>query len=206
MPPLSVSEEEIDAIARRPEHRTIHNGRVLVDHIEYFSHALRTLEAQGETQITVLINDLDLHSVLIQHPTEKETLILAESTDPDYTRGLTIYEHTEAKKIRKEMTLSDIDTLGKYASVISRWKILEKIQEEVLFTKRRLRKLTNGESRGIYTQRKISEIMNCINPTLQITQTKHEELYQSTELDTPADSGDGKLLDDTDSYDSIELE
>ncbi|WP_082191382.1 DDE-type integrase/transposase/recombinase [Cellvibrio sp. pealriver] len=165
--PISLSEDEVNALARRPETRSINKGLIQYDYIEYFSHALATLEAQGHTNVTILIDDLNLNSILVQHPEDKATLILAESNDPEYTTGLTIYEHQEAKKIRKEMTKSDISKLGKLSFALSRWKLLERVQEQAIKMKRWIKKLTNGESRNVYTQRKISEINNSISPPTQ---------------------------------------
>lgn len=165
--PMSLSEDEVNALARRPETRSINKGLIQYDYIEYFSHALAILEAQGHTNVTILIDDLNLNSILVQHPEDKATLILAESNDPEYTTGLTIYEHQEAKKIRKEMTKSDISKLGKLSFALSRWKLLERVQEQAIKMKRWIKKLTNGESRNVYTQRKISEINNSISPPTQ---------------------------------------
>lgn len=207
MAPLSLSKSEVEVLARRPERRKIQNGKVLVDGIEYFSHALRTLEALGESSVTVLINELNLDSVLIQHPTEKETLILAESTDHEYTQGLTIYEHTEAKKIRREMTKSDMNKLGIYTNAISRWKLLEKIQEETFGMKRWLKKLTNGESKRTYTQRKISELINCTTPEALLESSVMND--GSKPSDTTAFFAEpikNSISAEIYTYDSIELE
>lgn len=142
------STEEINAIARWPWERSIHKGRVLIDGIEYFSHALATLEAMGEARVTVLVDELDLHTVYVEHPSERGTLILAESTNPDYTQGLTWYAHQEVKKLRKEMTKSDLQRLGQYAYLLAWWRLLEKIQTDSTLAKRQIAKLTNGKGRS----------------------------------------------------------
>ncbi|MEO2219631.1 Mu transposase C-terminal domain-containing protein [Chromobacterium vaccinii] len=139
--------EEVDAIARRPETRTIHRGRVVVDHIEYFSHALATLEALKETRVTVLINELDLHEVYIEHPSERGVLIRAESTNPDYTHGLTWYEHQEAQKHKAALTESDRQRLGPYCDLLARWTLFQKIQADSTLARRQIARLTNGKGR-----------------------------------------------------------
>lgn len=106
--PLTFSADDVDALVRRPVMRTIQHGRVQVDGIEYFSHSLATLQAQGIDRITVLVNDLNLHSVLIQHPIEKDTFILGESTDPEYTVGLDCYMHAESMRIKKAWSQADL--------------------------------------------------------------------------------------------------
>lgn len=145
------STEEINAIARWPWQRSLHKGRVLVDGIEYFSHALATLEAMGEVRVTVLVDELDLHTVYVEHPSERGTLILAESTNPDYTLGLTWYAHQETKKIRKGMTNSDLQRLGQYSYLLAWWTLLQKIQTDSTLAKRQIARLTNGKGRSRLT-------------------------------------------------------
>lgn len=147
-PAPEFSIEEINAIARWPVQRHIHHGRVLVDGIEYFSHALATLEELGESQVTVLIDELELQTVYVEHPLERGTLILAESTNPEYTQGLTWHAHQEVKKIRKELSKADLQRLGKYAYLLSWWRLLEKIQTDSTLAKRQIAKLTNGKGRS----------------------------------------------------------
>jgi len=144
VPPISLTSEEADAIARRPVKRTIQHGRVQIDNIEYFSHALATLQAQGADRVTVLVDDLNLHTVLVQHPSEKDTLIQADSTDPEYTAGLTCHMHEEAMRIRKEWSQADLKKLGQNANAMARAQLLAKIQGESQIGKKLLRKLTNG--------------------------------------------------------------
>lgn len=145
--PLSLSTEDVDALARRPVMRSIQHGRVLIDGIEYFSHALATLQAQWMDRVTVLINDLNLHSVLIQHPAEKDTLIRADSTDPEYTVGLDCYMHAESKRIKKQWSEADLKRLGPNANALARAQLLADIRNESQIGKKRLRKLTNGQGR-----------------------------------------------------------
>lgn len=145
--PLSLSADDVDALARRPVMRTIQHGRVQVDGIEYFSHALETLQAQGMERVTVLVNDLNLHSVLIQHPTGKDIFILAESTDPEYTVGLDCYTHAESMRIKKSFSQADLRTLGPNANALARARLLDDIRSESQIGKKRLRKLTNGQGR-----------------------------------------------------------
>jgi putative transposase len=145
--PLSLSAEDVDALVRRPVMRTIQHGRVQVDGIEYFSHALATLQAQGVDRVAVLINDLNLHTVLIQHPDEKDTFISAESTDPEYTAGLNCYMHAESMRIKKAWSQADQKKLGQNANALARAQLLADIRSESQIGKKRLRKLTNGQGR-----------------------------------------------------------
>lgn len=146
-PPLFISNAEAHAIARRPVPRTIQNGQVQIDYIHYYSHSLSALNAQGVTHVIALVNDLNLQDILIKNPLDDNHLITANSTDPEYTTGLTFYMHEEAQKIKKEMTALDLKRLGPLANIFARWKLLEKIQNESNLAKRWIKKLTNGKGR-----------------------------------------------------------
>ncbi|WP_028450796.1 DDE-type integrase/transposase/recombinase [Chitinibacter tainanensis] len=142
-----ITPEEINVIARWPVQKKISKGRVLIDKIEYFSHALATLECMGETNVTVLIDELNLHSVYVEHPTEPGTHILAESTNPDYTKDLTWYEHQETKKIIKNMSEADRQKLGRYAPLLAWWTLMEKINKDSAMAKKQIARITNGKGR-----------------------------------------------------------
>lgn len=147
--PMSLSQEDADAVARRPVTRTIQHGRVRSDGIEYFSHTLSTLRAGGEKAVTVLIDDLDLNSVLVQHPSEKGVLIRAMSTKPDYTTGLTRYMHEEAQKIKKRLAEDDRMRLGGDADLLARWKLFERIHRGCKLAKKMIAKLTRGKGKNV---------------------------------------------------------
>lgn len=149
--PLALSADDVDALARRPLMRTIQHGRVQVGGIEYFSHALATLHAQGMDRVTVLVNDLNLHAVLIQHPTQRDIFIQAESTDPEYTVGLDCYMHAESMRIKKAWSQSDLKKLGPNSNALARARLLDEIRNASQIGKKRLRKLTNGQGRETNT-------------------------------------------------------
>lgn len=146
-PPLKMSVEDVNAMARRPVLRFIQHGRVRVDGNEYFSHALATCQAQGESQVTVLVDDLDLNTVLVQHPTDQSILIEANSTDPHYTRGLTRYAHREAMLIKRSMSAADRRKLGKNANALARARLMERINGDSRASKKWIAKLTAGKGR-----------------------------------------------------------
>lgn len=78
----------------------------------YFSHALATLEANGLTDVIVMIDELNLEYVYIKHPSTNE-VIRADSTDPDYTKNLSLQEHFEIRKELKLVSQLDMQRLGK---------------------------------------------------------------------------------------------
>jgi len=153
LPPLTLSDADVNALARRPVQRSIVHGRVRCAGLEYFSHALATMEAQGKDRVTVLIDDLNLNSVLVQHPTRKDVLIQADSVDPEYTVGLTSYEHAEAMRIKKAMSTSDRAKFGHHANAIARWELLERIHDCNRASKSRIRKITGGLGRKSHVKK-----------------------------------------------------
>jgi len=114
----------------------------------------------------VLVDDLDLHTVMVQHPFEKDTMILAESTDPEYTEGLNCYSHEESKKIKKEWTKADLKRLGPNADALARAKLMERIKNEADIGKKRLRKLTHERHSKLQTDNREVPISK---PSLQAT-------------------------------------
>ncbi len=142
--PMVLTENEVDKLIRRPVTRNIHSGRVLINYIEYYSHALAIHEGES---VIVLVDDLNLHYVFVKHPSESDTLILAESTDPEYTLGLNSYVHEEAKKIRKELTAGDIAEFGKNGAALSRYLLMKKINTFAKEGRKFKKKTLNGGSR-----------------------------------------------------------
>jgi putative transposase len=146
-PPLSMSDKEVNAIARRAVNCTIRKGRILTNHLEYYSHSFKTLEALGEYRVTALIDDLDLSTVLVEDPTDKGSFIEAISTDLNYTTSLTTFAHQEAQKIKKELTRLDIQKLGGNANAIAKSRLFERIRSESKMSKKIIRKIRNGLGR-----------------------------------------------------------
>lgn len=135
---------EIDAkiICRRPIERHINHGQVRIDGISYFSHALTTLQAQGIKKVTVLIDDLNLNEVFIIDPTNKDIVIQADSTNQDYTFGLTRVTHLEVQKIKKAQSRSDKQKIGAMSDLYYLYKLMHEIQSNLVRRKPRLKPLT----------------------------------------------------------------
>lgn len=148
--PLTLEKGEVDAIARRPYQCCINGGRVRAKKLSYFSNALRTLESHYEGKVTVLINELDLDYALVEHPFEKGTLIKADSIEPEYTQGLTMWEHEEAQKLKAQMTAKDVKVIGKYANLLARWQLLQMIQKDSQVARSKIARLTQGKGRINY--------------------------------------------------------
>lgn len=139
--PISLSKEEATILCRKPYQRKINNGRVLIDYLYYSSAALCTLEQQKLIDVTVLVDEMDLGQVFITDPTNRHNLILAKCTEPEYSQGLSAFAHQEAQKIKKEMAQADLRRLGEHANLLARWRLLEKIQNDLQRKNPKLRKL-----------------------------------------------------------------
>jgi len=147
MGPMKLTAAEVNVLARRPYQRSIHGGRVQFEGLHYYSHALISLEAQGHSKITILIDELNLQTVFFEDPSLVGEYLMAESTDPGYTDGLTIFAHIEAMKIKKALSDTDRKRFGPNANRIARWTLMSRIQHESEAAKKWLRKLTNGAGR-----------------------------------------------------------
>ncbi|HEY0063127.1 MAG TPA: Mu transposase C-terminal domain-containing protein [Telluria sp.] len=191
LPPLTISEIDVNALARRPVQRSIVHGRVRCAGLEYFSPALATIEAQGKERVTVLVDDLDLNSVLVQHPEKKDILIQADSVDPDYTVGLTSYEHAESMRIKKAMSANDRAKLGHQANSIARWELLQRIHSCNRASKMQIRKITAGL--GSKTQ--VQKLLTQSNTMAASPAYEERGLEQSLALTSqpPSDASAGSL-------------
>lgn len=145
--PMALLEMEADTISRRPKRCKIGKGRVRVHHEYYYSHALKTLEQSYDGLVTVLYDELNMEHVYVEHPSEKGVLIQADSINPEYTHGLTLWQHEEARKLKAKMTQQDIAALGMYADVLARYQLLQVIQKDSQLAKRKVAKLTRGIGR-----------------------------------------------------------
>jgi putative transposase len=141
--PNKLSEADVEMLLRQPHRRTIHNGTVVFEYLIYTSHALAVFE--GEV-VTVMVDELELSFVYVQHPENADINIKAESTDPEYTRGLTIYEHRESLKIKHEMSKKDIESIGKHTLQYARYLLLERINEGTKIAKKWLKSILNKKA------------------------------------------------------------
>lgn len=144
MPPQKMTAEEIDVIARTPRWRTVHGGRILLNKIFYYSHALMLL---NKRKVKVLFDELNLHFLVVEHPDEEGIQIRADSTDPEYTQGLTLNQHIEARKELKALSKKERLRLGIYATAFSRYRLLSRINEDASIAKKWLAKIKNGRSK-----------------------------------------------------------
>lgn len=164
VPRHGLTETDVDVLARTPYQVRINRGRVRVEKLEFYSHALKTLEAEHKGSVTVLLNELDLSYVYVQDPYEKGNLIKAESIDPEYTKGLTLSEHIEVQKQKEKIAESDLRALGKNANLLARYQLMQMIQKDSKVARKKIAKLTNGAGRRSFGKRENAEPINDDSP------------------------------------------
>lgn len=180
---------DIDAkiLCRRPVERSINHGQVRVDGLSYFSHALTTLQAQGIKTVTVLIDDLNLNEVYVVDPNNKDVVIQADSTNPDYTYGLSRVTHFEVQKLKKAQTRSDKQRIGPMSDLYHLYKLMHEIQHNLVRKKPRLKPLSlelpkqlkRVEEQLFSEEKDISEQpVSIINPPTPIEQFGSLEVFK----------------------------
>lgn len=129
-PPALLSSFQINVITRKALKKRINHGQVRFDYLTYKSHALATLQAQGISDVIVLVDESDLDHVYIQDPFDTSNYIQADSTTPTYTKNLTFYEHELILQERKKLSNIDREKLGIHTIDYARWKLYERIQSD----------------------------------------------------------------------------
>jgi putative transposase len=130
-PILHFSAAELDVVARVVQRRAINKGRVLVNHLYYKSDGLAMLEARGMGDVTVLIDEMDLAFVYVQHDSNPNVLYKADAVRREYTRELTQYEHDKVLEGIKKLQKDDWKALGEHAYELARWELWKDNQQLV---------------------------------------------------------------------------
>ena len=157
--PLTMTEEEVNVIARKAIRCTPNGGRVRHDGLAWYSHALRTLEHAYKGQVTVLIDELDLDKVYVEHPLEKGAFITATSTRPEYTKGLTKWAHREAQRILNEMAQRDREELGEDAPMYALYMLMQQIQKDSVFARKQMKRLKESKKKLDQRSREVTEVL-----------------------------------------------
>lgn len=133
-PVITYSQDDLEILARTVETCTISNGRVKRHYLQWYSHALATLEYDLRSkgiipEVSVGVDETDLGHVYVQDPRDKYAVIRADSTTPQYADGLSLFEHKLIREELKKKGEKDIQHLGEYARQKARWKLWDKIVE-----------------------------------------------------------------------------
>lgn len=161
-PPITFEPNEVEHATRVPQPRQVTDGRVRVDNLFWFSHALKTWEIQckhhgEEAWVDVLISETNLKDVIVRTreaginatPTESKRprpafrpqLFRADSTKPRYTNGLSLYEHTLTQQHLKQKGIEDLDSLEEYELEKARYQMKLTLEVAARQSRRKLRKL-----------------------------------------------------------------
>ncbi|TCG07188.1 hypothetical protein BZM27_21095 [Paraburkholderia steynii] len=136
--------KEIDAIARVPHARVISNGRVEVDYLHWKSHSLASWEQQGDRDVIVLLDDLDLEKACVYRVGDPQGYVFADPCRPAYMRGLSRYEHQEVRSRMKAAGQKDLDKVGDHTLHKARAKLWRDIQEAAGAVTRRVKRALLG--------------------------------------------------------------
>ena len=83
--------------------------------------------------------DLDLNEVYIIDPKDMNVVIQAESTNQDYTSGLSRTIHLEVQKRKKQLSQLDQKKLGKFSELFGLYKLLHEIQSNIIKSRPKLK-------------------------------------------------------------------
>lgn len=129
-PVLTIPELEIERKCRTVFRYRINKGQINLKGLRYKSQALATLNYHFKDKVTIYVNPLDLSSIYIQDPFDKDNLIQADSIYPEATKDLTLAEWLEAKEILREKYKCNPDEIkNEEILYLARLNFLEKIQK-----------------------------------------------------------------------------
>ena len=132
--PFTFKRDDLEIIARSVDERRISRGRIRIHNLQWYSHALSTLEYSLRKKnikplVTIYINELDLSSIYVEDPFESGNFIKADSVKPKYANGLSLYEHNLIRSELKIKTIKDMDRINETELLIAKWNLYQKIVE-----------------------------------------------------------------------------
>ncbi|WP_180104101.1 Mu transposase C-terminal domain-containing protein [Acinetobacter sp. YH12134] len=207
-PVLSMSEQEMDILARIPKKRKVNNGRIHFSHLTYYSHVL-TNENYDNKTVIILVDETNLERIYIRNPKENNSFIVAESTNPTYTKDLSLYEHLCIQEQKKSISQQDQRLLGEYTDLYARWKLYTKIQDTYAENKKLKKvKLDLPEKiQALLSQANpINRINTQLSDSMDILSTQDTSNKYSQEQIPNTSFADKSLsTTDDDDYESMEL-
>lgn len=129
LPPLTIPKLEVERKCRTVFRYKISKGQINLKGLRYKSHALATLNSHFKEKVTIYVDQLDLSTIYVQDPFNKNNLIQADSIHPDATKDLTLAEWLEAKEIIREKYKCDPNEIkNEELLYLARLNFLQKIQ------------------------------------------------------------------------------
>lgn len=151
---LTIPELEIERKCRTVFRYRINKGQINLKGLRYKSQALATLNYSFKEKVTIYVDQLNLNSIYIQDPFNKNNLIQADSIFPSATKDLTLAEWLEAKEILREKYNSDPQEIkNEEVLYLARLNFLLKIQT-LNKKKKRFSQVKNDLARMIAEQEK----------------------------------------------------
>ncbi|MHB1642225.1 MAG: DDE-type integrase/transposase/recombinase [Acidithiobacillus sp.] len=153
--PLVFPVDDLDIIARSVVLRSINRGRIQYENQHWYSHALAMLEQQLGThglpdKVKVFVDELNLDRVFVEDPRSHGNFIQADSTRPEYTRGLTLYEHRKVCQEIRDQGKADLEKLPPFAWEKARWELWKKIVEDgESYANKQIALLTDGKKKRL---------------------------------------------------------
>ncbi|QQV65434.1 Integrase core domain protein [Acinetobacter junii] len=191
-PVLTIPELEIERKCRTVFRYRISKGQINLKGLRYKSQALATLNHRFKDKVTIYVNQLDLSSIYIQDPFDKNNLIQADSIYPEATKDLTLAEWLEAKEILREKYKSDPNEIkNEELLYLARLNFLLKIQT-LNNQKTRFRQVKNDLQMMIKQQEDRLNLANSNNDEIDILSHKNhiEEINHLTYDNLPPDLTD----------------
>lgn len=197
--PLKLGVEEVENLARVPHLRLVRKGQVEVNSLHYYSHALTAYNGQ---EVVVLVDELNLENVLVRDPKDSRTVYQANSTDPDYTHGLTQNQHVLAAAELKKLSDADLKALGPNAPQRGLAMLLKRIQEEAYENKKEKKAAQRRRSNSKDEAQPENSNDDTCQPTTRVnraTNTAATNLIQNAVyIDSTQNLFDGDEFDDDD--------
>jgi putative transposase len=142
-PPMHLTKYDADIVCRTVHRAKINQGRISFLGLHYYSHALKTLENNFRDKVSYYVDETDLSIIYVQDPFDKYNFIIADSTNPQLTKNLTLIELVESRKIlREEYKISPEHQKQEKYLHLARLRLIEKVQE-LSKVKRKLRQVKN---------------------------------------------------------------
>ena len=152
-PVFTYDEDSLDVIAREVIKADISNGRVRHKYLHWYSHALATLEEKlrqqnSSTKVEVYINTLNLGKVYVKDPDNRGVFITCVSTNPDYTKNLTMYEHKKVLEDKKLQADKDISSYSNKELEVAKWELWKKINKAgSKFARKQIARIKNSNKK-----------------------------------------------------------
>ncbi len=118
IPIRTLSAEDAEVKARTTVSRMVTNGRVECHGLHWYSHALKSWEQKQKEfrrsrRVELRVDELDLGVVFVDVPDRGYGPIKADSTQPEFTKNLSVYELNKLKaELKKKHIVSRIGRLA----------------------------------------------------------------------------------------------